>query len=482
MSVELERLELHKKDSLLQYVEVRDTYASFAEAIKGILDAALADNPIHAIQARAKDFDSFSEKASKRDATTNELKYLDPLNEITDLAGVRVITYVPKTVEDVEKVIRREFDVQERLDKDAALLGSGQIGYKSIHFLVQLKNDRSHATEYSRFDSLIAEIQIRTILQHAWAEMEHDIQYKSDQQIPNELKRRFVALAGLLEIADREFESIQIVDERLRSELRTEIKEELSQLAASNVDHADTLMTEAPYSSAAIKPSPPDDPIQLALRRYDELIASEPGQYAHFVGRAKAKFLLGDRSGALGDLEVAESLSPGNSQVATVRQRIEDGRIHGKTSYSTAQQHTVHGHHCLETGKISEAASSYSKAEKLGLAKIQSSFNLAICACLEGNIPEMETQLNSVTPHKGSFIEINHLALRTLAYKLNDEQGHDLVAMDETLKDLISKNGSYELQQSPLRFLICTPRLLEQGQELQKIQSTLDILNKTLST
>jgi ppGpp synthetase/RelA/SpoT-type nucleotidyltranferase len=477
MSVDPKIIEEHAKKSLLAYVAVRDLYASFAEAIKKILEAALSEHPIHTVQSRAKDFDSFSGKASKIDQDTGELKYIDPLREITDLAGVRVITYVPQTVRDVEDAIRREFNVQERLDKDAALLGSGQIGYKSIHFLVQIKEPRVQATEYSRYSSLVAEIQVRTILQHAWAEMEHDIQYKSDQQIPNDLKRRFVALAGLLEIADREFQSIQQEDERLRTELRIELTQALSQLEASG--EISSVITakigENVDSSKIMKHT--DQRIVRALDRYNELIDGAPGQYAHFVGRAKAKFLLGDRSGALQDLDAAEKLAPGNSQIATVRQRIEEGRLYGKNPSTVATQYAAQGHRSLAAGNISEAKSGYSEAESLGLGKVHSSFNFAMCACLENDMDGMERCLNSVTPHQGSFIEVNHLALRIVAREISGKNNQNVGEMTSELRGLIEKIGSYELENSPLRFLLAALRLPENKERLIRIEGVLNILN-----
>ena len=59
---------------------------------------------------------------------------------------------------------------------------------------------------------------MRTILQHAWAEIEHDIQYKSSHAIPTEIRRRFMALAGMFEIADREFQAIQTADQELEGQ------------------------------------------------------------------------------------------------------------------------------------------------------------------------------------------------------------------------------------------------------------------------
>ena len=67
------------------------------------------------------------------------------------------------------------------------------------------------------------EVQARTILQHAWAEIEHDIQYKSSATIPHDIKPRLMALAGLLELADREFQAIQDADRDLTQQVASKI-------------------------------------------------------------------------------------------------------------------------------------------------------------------------------------------------------------------------------------------------------------------
>jgi putative GTP pyrophosphokinase len=79
----------------------------------------------------------------------------------------------------------------------------------SLHYIAQLNTARSALVEYRKFSGIKFEIQIRSILQHAWAEIEHDLGYKSEVAIPRDLKRRFSRLAGLLEIADDEFATIR---------------------------------------------------------------------------------------------------------------------------------------------------------------------------------------------------------------------------------------------------------------------------------
>jgi hypothetical protein len=136
-----------------------------------------------------------------------------------------VITYFPSTVSEIDEVLAAEFHVVERSDKGAELRGEDRFGYQSVHYLVKLTPPRAMLPEYEPFAAAIAEVQIRTILQHAWAEIEHDIQYKSAAAIPNEIRRRFMSLAGMLEIGDREFQAIQDADRTLRAEARSRVEE-----------------------------------------------------------------------------------------------------------------------------------------------------------------------------------------------------------------------------------------------------------------
>lgn len=127
-------------------------------------------------------------------------------------------------VQSVCNLIDEQFLVIEKSDKAQELLDEGRFGYQSVHYLVKMHPSRIRLPEYARFEGLTFEIQIRTLLQHAWAEMEHDIQYKSATVIPSTIRRRFIALAGMLEMADREFEALLDADERLRTEARTSVE------------------------------------------------------------------------------------------------------------------------------------------------------------------------------------------------------------------------------------------------------------------
>ena len=220
--------ENHRLKAIEAYQKVRPLYKEYADVIRNILSEAFKTQSIkiHSIEARAKTTDSFGEKASRPSPDDpNKPNYPHPLSDITDLAGVRVIVFLQRTLDIVDRLIQAQFDVIEKSDKALLLIKEEKLGYASIHYLVRLKENRINLLEYSRFKNLVAEIQLRTILQHAWAEIEHDIQYKAVETIPSTIRRRFMSLAGMLEIADREFQAIQDEDEKLRTEARKSVRE-----------------------------------------------------------------------------------------------------------------------------------------------------------------------------------------------------------------------------------------------------------------
>ena len=220
--------ESHRKNAVEQFSRKRELYEDFAWAVRDILADATKTRglKVNEIQCRAKETKSFGKKAiTHNEQNPEEPKYKDPMADITDLAGVRVITFFPSTVNEVCQLVQQEFDAFQRVDHTATAEREQRLGYLSVHYLVRLGSNRTKLSEYKRFDGLTAEIQVRTVLQHAWAEIEHDIRYKSTSTIPQAISRRFLTLAGLLEIADHEFEAIQKEDASLRANARTLIEE-----------------------------------------------------------------------------------------------------------------------------------------------------------------------------------------------------------------------------------------------------------------
>ena len=165
------------------------------------------------VTGRAKSTASFAAKAAR--VVDGRPAYTDPLREITDQIGVRVITYVHSDVQAVADLLADQVVVYDDRDLGQETAGEGRFGYASRHLLVGLDAVRGGQEGYALLRGRQAQIQIRTVLQHAWAEFEHDIRYKGtipDEHVPD-FDRRFTLAAGLLELADQEFSTIR---DRLR--------------------------------------------------------------------------------------------------------------------------------------------------------------------------------------------------------------------------------------------------------------------------
>src|ERR1051326_5420587 len=154
------------------------------------------------ITSRVKQWESLVKKVRKK-------RYKDPRLEGTDLSGVRVITYVEGDVAKTSELIESSFNVHKDKSVDKSdELGVDRVGYRSVHFICDLGGDRLKLPEFSKFEGMLFEIQVRTILQHAWAQIHHERDYKFSGVLPKHIRRRLYGLAAVLELVDGEFDAL----------------------------------------------------------------------------------------------------------------------------------------------------------------------------------------------------------------------------------------------------------------------------------
>jgi putative GTP pyrophosphokinase len=179
---------------------------------------AAADVRVHSVDHRVKQPASFTRKISQPG-----VEYVS-IEDIHDVLGLRVITYFPDEVDLVAAVIEEHFNIDDinSVDKRVAL-DPDRFGYLSLHYVCSLNDARAALVEHARFAGLKCEIQIRSILQHAWAEIEHDLGYTTSIAIPTSIRRRFYRLAGVLEIADSEFQSLRDQVEQYQKQARRQV-------------------------------------------------------------------------------------------------------------------------------------------------------------------------------------------------------------------------------------------------------------------
>ncbi len=204
---------MRQDEIIKEYSKIHDDCEEFTSTCKHLIEQLLNKTSIQLlpITSRTKGINNLVRKLSLHDKPYNTLA------DITDLSGIRVITYFSDDVDKVGSIIEQEFDVDHNKSVDKRkLLEPDRFGYLSLQLICRLSPDRLALSEYKRFYYHVCEIQIRSVLQHAWAEIQHDRGYKTPGSIPSQIQRRFSRLAGLLEIADDEF--IGIRDELLEYE------------------------------------------------------------------------------------------------------------------------------------------------------------------------------------------------------------------------------------------------------------------------
>ena len=167
------------------------------------------------VNHRVKSFSSLRQKLAKKKG-----KYSSRY-DITDLCGVRIICYFSDTVDEIAAILPRLFDIDilNSIDKRVNLQAN-EFGYMSLHFICSLKDTGEYDPELCK---LRFEIQIRTVLQHAWAEIEHDLGYKNEFGVPRSIRREFSRVASLLEVADMQFVGLRESTDRYIGEVREKI-------------------------------------------------------------------------------------------------------------------------------------------------------------------------------------------------------------------------------------------------------------------
>jgi putative GTP pyrophosphokinase len=206
------------------YAARQDELREITERFVGLVTTLLDDGGINylSVTGRAKSVASFAAKASRQ--IDGRAVYADPLEEITDQIGVRVITYLRGDVAAVADLLTDQLRVLDDRDMGQETASQGRFGYASRHLLVTSPDRRTAPVTGARrapaahdiLGGQRAQVQVRTVLQHAWAEFEHAIRYKGtipEEDVPD-LDRRFTLAAGLLELADREF---TLISDRLQA-------------------------------------------------------------------------------------------------------------------------------------------------------------------------------------------------------------------------------------------------------------------------
>jgi GTP pyrophosphokinase len=189
---------------LAKFEAIKDNLEALALKTKSLIEASLQDAGIRyqSVQARVKHRKKLQQKylASEKD--------YKKLEDITDLVGCRVITYYEDDIDKAAEVIEREFEIDSQNSVDKRISEPDRFGYSAINFVCMHSAKRIADVEYKRFGKMLFEIQVTSILKHAWSEIEHEW-YDLKETYPPNIKRDFSRLAAVFELVDSKFVDIR---------------------------------------------------------------------------------------------------------------------------------------------------------------------------------------------------------------------------------------------------------------------------------
>jgi putative GTP pyrophosphokinase len=147
---------------------------------------------IDRVAARAKSLQRFLEKAEKTE--NGALKYPDPLNQIQDQIGARIVTYYLDDVEPISRIVHGYFAPIE--ERDIVPESVKEFDYEGKHFILFIPKDFITPDTPREHCPLFFELQIKTLFQHAWAEADHDLAYKPPEALSRDQKRKVAFTAA----------------------------------------------------------------------------------------------------------------------------------------------------------------------------------------------------------------------------------------------------------------------------------------------
>ena len=199
-------LDMHSEMILNEYREKLPIYEKMKTVVLGLLRTYLDEKHIivSGLEARVKSEQSLAGKLELKG-----YKY-HTLEDVTDVVGARIITFYSDEVDFISALTEKLFEIDwdNSVDK-RKMLEIDRFGYLSLHYVCRIPETLYKDPEIPQFNQIRFELQMRSTLQHVWANMYHDIGYKSDVEIPVEYQRNMTRLAGMLELADEQFSRIR---------------------------------------------------------------------------------------------------------------------------------------------------------------------------------------------------------------------------------------------------------------------------------
>lgn len=311
-------------------------YEAVLEKLVKAIRAATAENNLSAtLRHRVKDFASWYKKLLLRipEESCDSTALL-----ITDVLGIRIVCPFLEEVNQVSLILQEIFTVREREVKGADY-AAGHFGYESEHFLIDVPSGFLPSKPVPEFfpKKPVCEIQIRTILQEAWAEVEHELVYKSDfSPLDNPLKRKLAALNANLTLSDIMFQEIRDYQKDLHTALKKRSRDFYKRIRANGGHDGEIQRPITQSSEYSVDPSKDtmdalllqglllhnEGQYEKAIAIYSEILERDLETRIRsiiLVHRGMAFFSKGGTTEAAADFDQALRLDPGHSKARYYR-------------------------------------------------------------------------------------------------------------------------------------------------------------------
>ena len=381
---------------------VYDSYRPLLAQIMGNIEAhlkktiSLASMPTY--KSRIKTFKSYYRKILRLKAEESEVS--KKLVTLTDMMGIRVICAFLEDLPEVVRQVKEHYAVKE-VEYKGADQTFREFGYESIHVLIEIPADCMPAhTELEIPEGLVCEIQIRTILQDAWAEVEHELIYKTEfTPFDMPLRRKLASMNASLTLADITFQEIRDYQRKLHEETKARRESFYKQVDQATLDtELDVASQKSEKSISRVSPyvrGTIDDllleaihahnngELDRAIAIYSQILESTPVPAVPVLAvihkhRGMAYFAKGDYDSALQDFEASVRFDPNGFRsyyyigiVYSVKNKHEQA-IEAFTTSISINKFQSHAHYRraishYKLGQDTDALADLSAAEQLGL-------------------------------------------------------------------------------------------------------------------
>lgn len=244
---------LDTKKYEVEYQKIEGNLNRFRHALLKEFEQLLKNEKVSLgfpIQNRTKSLSSIFDKIESK-----RFRIKESIGELQDLVGIRIILLFKRDIKKVCKIIETNLSVINKYDT-LEKLKEDQFGYSSIHFIVTIPEEWSKVPTFFDLKNFVAEIQIRTLSQHNWAEVSQELQYKQEKSVPRQLIRSIGRVSALLETVDLEFERllsqrdeyIYNIDKELKSTKNTPLDVDLLEIITDRALPSENKMPTESYS------------------------------------------------------------------------------------------------------------------------------------------------------------------------------------------------------------------------------------------